>query len=36
MNKIKLPGSVARVYTDVNEKMGEDYWDYENLSLQWG
>ncbi|KAG0275138.1 Casein kinase II subunit alpha [Linnemannia exigua] len=36
MNKIKLPGSVARVYADVNEKMGEEYWDYENLSLQWG
>ncbi|KNE69219.1 CMGC/CK2 protein kinase [Allomyces macrogynus ATCC 38327] len=28
--------SVARVYADVNASMPQDYWDYDNLSVQWG
>ncbi|WFD31046.1 hypothetical protein MSPP1_002076 [Malassezia sp. CBS 17886] len=34
-----MPGagvSVARVYADANEKHGRAWWDYDNLSLQWG
>lgn len=26
----------ARVYTDVNETRGREYWDYKNFALQWG
>ncbi|CAA0829244.1 Casein kinase II subunit alpha-1 [Striga hermonthica] len=28
--------SKARVYTDVNVLRPREYWDYENLSVQWG
>lgn len=28
--------SRARVYTDVNSKRPEEYWDYESLTVQWG
>lgn len=28
--------SVARVYADVNSKMPNSYWDYDNLQVQWG
>merc|ERR1712130_573870 len=32
-----MPGaSVARVYADANERRGREWWDYDNLSLQWG
>ncbi|KAF9413972.1 Casein kinase II subunit alpha [Entomortierella beljakovae] len=36
MSKVKLPNSVSRVYADVNERLGRDYWNYEGFSLQWG
>jgi casein kinase II subunit alpha len=29
-------GSIARVYADANEKMPKDYWDYDNLQVNWG
>lgn len=28
--------STARVYADVNVNRAKDYWDYENLSIDWG
>ncbi|GFZ47482.1 Casein kinase II subunit alpha [Saitozyma sp. JCM 24511] len=28
--------SVARVYADVNEKLGRGWYDYDNLVVQWG
>ncbi|KAA8497429.1 Casein kinase II subunit alpha-2 [Porphyridium purpureum] len=28
--------SVARVYADVNDDRPEEYWDYDNLTVQWG
>ncbi|KAI8086567.1 casein kinase II subunit alpha [Halteromyces radiatus] len=28
--------SIARCYADVNTKMPESYWDYDNLQVQWG
>lgn len=28
--------STARVYTDVNVNRPKEYWDYENLSIEWG
>lgn len=28
--------SRARVYTDVNVHRPKEYWDYENLTIQWG
>ena len=28
--------SRARVYADVNTHRPQDYWDYENVTLQWG
>ena len=27
--------SVARVYADVNQKKPKEYWDYDNLNIQW-
>lgn len=31
------PGrSVARVYHDANERFGRNWWDYDNLAVQWG
>ncbi|KAG0311437.1 Casein kinase II subunit alpha [Dissophora globulifera] len=29
-------GSVARVYANVNEAHQKEYWDYDNLQVQWG
>ncbi|KAL7748884.1 Casein kinase II subunit alpha' [Sorochytrium milnesiophthora] len=29
-------GSVARQYADVNSNMPKEYWDYDNLTVQWG
>ncbi|KAL4855478.1 Casein kinase II subunit alpha-1 [Chlorella vulgaris] len=28
--------SLARVYADVNVNNAKDYWDYENLAIEWG
>ena len=28
--------SVARVYANANESRGREWWDYDNLALQWG
>ncbi|KAI8336551.1 kinase-like domain-containing protein [Chlamydoabsidia padenii] len=28
--------SIARCYADVNNKMPQSYWDYDNLIVQWG
>ncbi|EDP42011.1 hypothetical protein MGL_3692 [Malassezia globosa CBS 7966] len=28
--------SVARVYANANEARGREWWDYDNLTLQWG
>jgi len=28
--------SVARVYANVNEKLGRSWWDYDNLTVHWG
>ncbi|KAJ9124235.1 hypothetical protein QFC22_001034 [Naganishia vaughanmartiniae] len=28
--------SVARVYPDANDKLGRNWWDYDNLTVQWG
>lgn len=28
--------STARVYAEVNVNRSKDYWDYENLSIEWG
>eukprot|EP00879_Flechtneria_rotunda_P001913 GHRR01002086.1.p1 GENE.GHRR01002086.1~~GHRR01002086.1.p1 ORF type:complete len:363 (+),score=83.34 GHRR01002086.1:291-1379(+) len=28
--------SIARVYADINEQRPPEYWDYENLNVQWG
>lgn len=28
--------SVARVYADVNDNKPQQYWDYENISINWG
>eukprot|EP00184_Porphyridium_aerugineum_P005552 CAMPEP_0184695926 /NCGR_PEP_ID=MMETSP0313-20130426/3388_1 /TAXON_ID=2792 /ORGANISM="Porphyridium aerugineum, Strain SAG 1380-2" /LENGTH=723 /DNA_ID=CAMNT_0027154453 /DNA_START=500 /DNA_END=2671 /DNA_ORIENTATION=+ len=28
--------SVARVYAGVNDNRSEEYWDYDNLTVQWG
>eukprot|EP01039_Chlorochromonas_danica_P000519 gene516-558_t len=32
----RVPRSIARVYAQVNALRDSDYWDYENLSLNWG
>ncbi|AOW01902.1 kinase-like domain-containing protein [Yarrowia lipolytica] len=32
----KNPYSVARVFADVNAKMPQQYWDYDNLTITWG
>ncbi|BAM81769.1 casein kinase II, alpha subunit [Cyanidioschyzon merolae strain 10D] len=32
----KPPCSVARVYAHVNENRPREYWDYENLVVNWG
>ncbi|KAJ3103329.1 Casein kinase II subunit alpha [Phlyctochytrium planicorne] len=29
-------GSIARVYAGVNQEMPREYWDYDNLQIQWG
>ncbi|GJJ75587.1 casein kinase II subunit alpha [Entomortierella parvispora] len=36
MHKVQLPYTIATVYADANEKLGQDHWDYENVTLQWG
>ncbi|WOO83509.1 Casein kinase II subunit alpha [Vanrija pseudolonga] len=28
--------SIARVYADVNERLGRSWWDYDNLIVTWG
>ncbi|KAJ9106320.1 hypothetical protein QFC21_001466 [Naganishia friedmannii] len=28
--------SIARVYPDANDKLGRNWWDYDNLTVQWG
>jgi len=28
--------SRARVYADINVERPESYWDYENLTIDWG
>ncbi|PWN27870.1 Pkinase-domain-containing protein [Jaminaea rosea] len=28
--------SVARVYANANERFGRSWWDYDNLTVQWG
>lgn len=28
--------SISRVYADANESRGREWWDYDNLALQWG
>jgi len=28
--------SVSRVYPNVNAAQPREYWDYENLQIQWG
>ncbi|CAO1614785.1 unnamed protein product [Sympodiomycopsis kandeliae] len=28
--------SQARVYPDANERLGRNWWDYDNLTVQWG
>lgn len=28
--------SSARVYADINVNRPKEYWDYENLAIQWG
>ena len=28
--------SVARVYSNANDKFGRSWWDYDNLAVQWG
>ncbi|BGP42380.1 Homeobox protein HD-6 [Rhodotorula kratochvilovae] len=30
------PPSVSRVYADACAKLGRDWWEYDNLQLQWG
>ncbi|GAA6057241.1 hypothetical protein JCM3770_003818 [Rhodotorula araucariae] len=30
------PPSVSRVYADTCAKLGRDWWDYDDLQLQWG
>lgn len=31
-----LPASISRIYADVNAQQPREYWDYENLQIQWG
>jgi casein kinase II subunit alpha len=31
-----MASSVARVYADVNATKPKEYWDYENLAVEWG
>ena len=31
-----VPFVAPRYYADVNAKRPRDYWDYENLSVNWG
>lgn len=31
-----IMSSIARVYPDVNVHNPASYWDYENLSIEWG
>lgn len=33
---IFTPNSVRRVYADVNKNRAAEYWDYENLNINWG
>ncbi|KAL7409591.1 kinase-like domain-containing protein [Mrakia frigida] len=28
--------SISRVYADVNDRLGKDWWDYDNLQVKWG
>ena len=28
------PRSIARVFADVNQKKGREYWDYEQLNVR--
>ena len=32
----QLPTSIARAHAHVNEEMPKEYWDYDNLNIQWG
>lgn len=37
--RLQTDGSMmsrARVYADVNTERPKEYWDYENMTLQWG
>ena len=30
------PKSISRVFADVNARLGQSYWDYENVDFPWG
>ena len=30
------PKSIARTHAHVNDEMPREYWDYDNLNIQWG
>ncbi|KAJ3113674.1 Casein kinase II subunit alpha [Phlyctochytrium bullatum] len=36
MQQNPTSGSIARVYAHVNQEMPREYWDYDNLQIQWG
>lgn len=34
--KLKQPGTMARVYADVNQHMPKSYWEYDSVNITWG
>jgi len=36
VSSLGTSGSIARVYAHVNSQQPREYWDYENLQIQWG
>jgi len=32
----QIIGTVSKVYANVNSEMNQDYWDYDNMNIEWG
>jgi len=32
----QIIGTISKVYANVNSEMNQDYWDYDNMNIEWG
>jgi len=32
----QIIGTVSKVYANVNSEMNQEYWDYDNMNIEWG